>query len=46
MSHAIAAETPGAETIIVPELQHLGLIEQPDLFARPVHGFLDRVLNG
>lgn len=46
MSHAIAAETSGAETIIVPELQHLGLIEQPDLFARPVHGFLDRVLNG
>lgn len=44
MSHAIAAETPGAETIIVPNLQHLGLIEQPDLFSQPVLAFLNRVL--
>lgn len=44
MSHAIAAETPGAETHIVPQLQHLGLIEQPQLFSEPVKAFLDRVL--
>ncbi|MDA7430064.1 alpha/beta hydrolase [Primorskyibacter aestuariivivens] len=44
MSHAIAAETPGAETIIVPELQHLGLIEQPGLFSDPLLDFLNRVL--
>ncbi len=44
MSHAIAAETPDAETIIIPELQHLGLIEQPDLFTKPILQFLDRAL--
>ncbi len=42
MCHAIAAETSGAETLIVPQLQHLGLIEQPDLFYQPVLDFLDR----
>jgi len=44
MSHAIAHETPGAETLIVPELRHLGLIEQPRLFSQPVQDFLNRVL--
>jgi pimeloyl-ACP methyl ester carboxylesterase len=44
MSHAIAHETPGAETHIVPQLQHLGLIEQPALFSQPVLDFLNRVL--
>ena len=45
MSHAIAAETPGAETLIIPGLQHLGLIEQPGLFSQPVQDFLDRALT-
>jgi pimeloyl-ACP methyl ester carboxylesterase len=45
MSHAIAAETPGAETHIVPQLQHLGLIERPGLFSQPVLEFLNRVLG-
>lgn len=45
MSRAIAAEMPGAETVIVPGLQHLGLIEQPELFSRPVLDFLDRALT-
>lgn len=45
MSRAIAAETPGAQTKIVPDLQHLGLIEQPQLFCEPVRNFLDRVLS-
>ena len=40
MSHAIAAETPGAQTIIVPGLQHMGLVEAPDLFTEPLLGFL------
>ena len=44
MSHAIAAEIAGAETIVVPELQHMGLVERPDLFTGPVLAFLDRVL--
>lgn len=45
MSHAIAAETQSARTEIVPQLQHLGLIEQPSLFHEPVRTFLDRVLT-
>ena len=44
MSHAIARESPGAETHIVPQLQHLGLIEQPAHFSQPVLEFLNRVL--
>src|SRR6056297_2279896 len=45
MSHAIASEIPGAETRIIPQLQHLGLIERPGLFAHPVQDFLDRALT-
>ncbi len=45
MSHAIASETPGAEIVIVPQLQHLGLIEKPELFAQPVQDFLNRALT-
>ena len=40
MAHAIASEIIGAETLIVPGLQHLGLVEQPDLFIRPILQFL------
>ncbi len=40
MSHAIASEIEGAETVIVPGLQHLGLIERPDLFIQPILQFL------
>ncbi|RZV43049.1 MAG: alpha/beta fold hydrolase [Acidimicrobiales bacterium] len=40
MTEAIASEIPGAATIIVPGLQHLGLIEQPDLFTEPILNFL------
>lgn len=43
MSHAIASEIPGAETIIVPDLKHMGLVERPDLFTIPLLAFLDRV---
>ena len=46
MSHAIASEIEGAQTHIIPELQHLGLMEKPELFTGPVLKFLDRtVLN-
>lgn len=44
MSWAIAKEMGEADVVIVPQLQHLGLIERPDLFAEPVDGFLRRVL--
>lgn len=43
MSYGIAAEIPGAETIIVPRLQHLGLLEEPRLFLDPIIGFLGRL---
>lgn len=42
MSHAIASEIAGAECVIVPGLQHLGLIERPDLFTTEILGFLAR----
>ena len=45
MSHDIAAEIDGAQTIIVPGLQHLGLMEAPDAFTRPVLKFLDGTLT-
>ena len=43
MSEDIAAEIAGAELAIVPELQHLGLMERPDLFTAPILDFLKRV---
>lgn len=45
MSHAIAGEIDGSETIIVPALQHLGLIETPHAFAEPVRAFLGRAIG-
>ena len=42
MSHAIAAEIAGAECVIVLGLQHLGLIERPDLFTAEILAFLAR----
>ncbi len=45
MSHAIGAEIDGAEVIILPDLQHMGLVERPDLFAGPIRAFLGRVLG-
>jgi len=44
MSHGIAAEIGGAETIIVPKLKHMGLVEQPAQFINPVMRFLGKVL--
>lgn len=45
MSHAIAAEIAGSETVIVPHLQHMGLMERPDLFTTPILDFLSRRLG-
>ena len=44
MSEEIAAEIPGSELQIVPKLQHLGLLERPELFTEPVSAFLERHL--
>ncbi len=45
MSHDIAAEIEGSETIIIPKLQPLGLMEQPHAFTSPVLEFLGRTLK-
>lgn len=41
MCHEIAAEIPGARSLIVPELRHLGLLEDPTAFTEPILRFLD-----
>ena len=45
MTRDIAAEIVAAKSIIVPQLQHLGLMEQPAAFSQPVVEFLDGVLK-
>ena len=45
MARAIASEISGARTVIVPELQHIGLIERPELFTEPMLRFLDDVIR-
>jgi len=40
MSYDIAAEIEGSATIIIPRLQHLGLMEVPELFLEPILDFL------
>lgn len=40
MSEAIASEIPGAETLTVPRLRHLGVLEKPELFIEPLDKFL------
>lgn len=45
MAHAIAAEIPGAQTIIVPHLQHMALAEKPSQFIEPLLQFLHDTLS-
>lgn len=45
MCHGIASEIEGAESIIVPGLQHMGLVEKPELFIEPIKQFLQKTLN-
>jgi pimeloyl-ACP methyl ester carboxylesterase len=40
MSHAITSEMISSETIIIPDLQHLGLIEAPSLFSDAIIHYL------
>lgn len=42
MSHDIANEIAGSETMIIPKLQHLGLMEDPDIFTNSILEFLER----
>lgn len=41
MSHAIASEISGAQLLIVPALQHMGLVEAPELFVDAIVEFLE-----
>ena len=45
MSHGIASEIAGAKTVIIPSLQHMGLVEEPAFFTDPVLRFLDETLT-
>ena len=40
MTHAIAAEIPGAKSIILKGLRHMALAEDPDAISRPIVEFL------
>lgn len=42
MTYDIAAEIAGAEVGIIPRLQHLGLMEDPAAFTKPILSFLER----
>ena len=42
MSEDIAAEIDNATVSIVPRLQHLGLMQEPQLFSKPIMDFLQR----
>ena len=41
MSYAIAKEISGAQVEIIPSLQHLGLVESPDLFTASILRFIE-----
>jgi pimeloyl-ACP methyl ester carboxylesterase len=43
MSHAIASEIASSQTVVVPKLQHLGILEQPELFSVSILRFLSNV---
>lgn len=42
MTYSIASEIKDAKSAILPELQHLGLIERPDLFLSLIQDFLEQ----
>ena len=41
MTHAIAAEIPGAQTLILPGLRHMALMQAPAAINTPQRAFLD-----
>ena len=43
MAHSIAAEILGAKTIILSNLRHMALAEEPEAVNRPVRQFLDNL---
>jgi hypothetical protein len=45
MTLAIAAEIVGAQTLILPGLRHMALMQAPDLTNTPLLAFLTKVLH-
>ena len=45
MTHAISSEIENAKVQILPHLQHLGLMEKPEQFTKPVIEFLNDILK-
>ncbi|MDH3386282.1 MAG: alpha/beta hydrolase [Gammaproteobacteria bacterium] len=43
MSQAIASEIKGAQVVVVPELQHMGLVENPSFFINALAEFLEQI---
>ncbi|MDH3221290.1 MAG: alpha/beta fold hydrolase [Gammaproteobacteria bacterium] len=43
MSQAIAGEIAGAQVVVVPELQHMGLVENPSFFINALADFLEDI---
>ncbi len=41
MAHAIAADIPGAQTLILPGLRHMALMQDPAALNTPLRAFLD-----
>ena len=46
MTHAIAAEIDGAKALILPDLRHMALAEDPDAINVPLRQFLDQHVQG
>ena len=42
MSEAISQEIVGSQFLILPQLQHLGLLEAPEYFITPLLSFLSK----
>ena len=42
MTHAIAAEIPGAETVVLEGLRHMAMLEAPDVFNRMLIEYLQK----
>ena len=45
MADAIAREIANAESIVIPELQHLGMLEQPQQFLPHIEAFLRQAIG-
>jgi putative intracellular protease/amidase len=45
MTFAIAAEIAGAQTLILPGLRHMALMQAPDLTNAPLLAFLTKVTH-